>query len=204
MKILLYIMNKNRYQVTQDPTETDTDFITRIQSLESLPFDKNIFKDRAATEGNKKFMKNLKDITRDEIKISEIVKSFPVAEEVFLINFNWPYILNILKRKFGFNNPVINPYEYNLEISEALESVQAGKPPPIVITSAPGVTTGTTLTTPFATPAATTSTGLLSALLYPTATPATPGSATPGVAAPVAVIKLVNDIPDASGHTSGF
>jgi hypothetical protein len=37
------IMNKNRYQVTQDPNETDTDFIARIQSLEKLAFDKNIF-----------------------------------------------------------------------------------------------------------------------------------------------------------------
>jgi hypothetical protein len=34
-------------------------------------------------EGNKKFMKNLKDITRDEFKISEIVKSFTSPEEVF-------------------------------------------------------------------------------------------------------------------------
>jgi hypothetical protein len=84
------IMNKNRYQVTQDPTETDAAFIKRIDSLE-MPFDKNIFKDRAATEGNKKFMKNLKDITRDEVKISEIVKSFTSPEEVFLINNNWPY-----------------------------------------------------------------------------------------------------------------
>jgi predicted nucleic acid-binding Zn-ribbon protein len=57
------IMNKNRYQVTQDPNETDTDFIKRIKSLETMTFDKNIIKDRAATEGNKKFMKNLKDIT---------------------------------------------------------------------------------------------------------------------------------------------
>jgi hypothetical protein len=31
-------MNKNRYQVTQDPTETDADFIARIQSLEKLAF----------------------------------------------------------------------------------------------------------------------------------------------------------------------
>jgi hypothetical protein len=84
------------------------DFIKRIESLEKLAFDKNIFKDRAATEGNSKFMKNLKDITRDEIKISEIVKSFPVAEEVYLINSNWSHISNILKREFGFHNPSIS------------------------------------------------------------------------------------------------
>ena len=82
------IMNKNRYQVTQDPTETDADFIKRIDSLEKLKFDPTIFKDRAATEGNRKFMKNLKDIIRDDTKISEIVKSFTSPEEVFLINSN--------------------------------------------------------------------------------------------------------------------
>ena len=54
------IMNKNRYQVTQDPNETDADFIKRIDSLEKMAFDKKKFKDRAATEGNQKFMKNLK------------------------------------------------------------------------------------------------------------------------------------------------
>jgi hypothetical protein len=31
-------MNKNRYQVTQDPTETDADFIKRIDSLEKMAF----------------------------------------------------------------------------------------------------------------------------------------------------------------------
>jgi hypothetical protein len=121
------IMNKNRYQVTQDPTETDADFITRVQSLEKLAFDPTIFKDRAATEGNKKFMKNLKDITKDEVKISAIVKSFSSPEEVFLINSNWPYILNILKRQFGLDNPGISANEYKSEIDEALESVQTGK-----------------------------------------------------------------------------
>jgi hypothetical protein len=68
----------------QDPNETDADYITRIKSLASLPFDKNIFKDRAQTQGNQKFMKIFKEMTRDEIIFSEIVKSFPVAEEVFL------------------------------------------------------------------------------------------------------------------------
>jgi hypothetical protein len=104
-------MIKNRYQIKQDPNESDADYITRIQSLEKLFFDKNIFKDRAQTQGNQKFMKNLKDATRDEMKISEILKSFPVAEEVFLMNSNWSYMSNILERKFGYNNSSISADE---------------------------------------------------------------------------------------------
>jgi hypothetical protein len=36
---------------TKDSNKTDADCIRRIQSLQSLTFDKNIFKDRAATAG---------------------------------------------------------------------------------------------------------------------------------------------------------
>jgi hypothetical protein len=142
------IMNKNRYQVTQDPNETDTDFIARIQSLEKLAFDKNIFKDRAATEGNKKFMKNLKDITRDEVKISEIVKSFSSPEEVFIINSNWSYILNRLKSVFGVNNPAISANDYNIQINEQLNEIQSGKTPITVVAPAPTTSTSTSATAP--------------------------------------------------------
>jgi hypothetical protein len=138
------IMNKNRYQVTQDPTETDAAFIKRIDSLEKMPFDKNIFKDRAATEGNKKFMKKLKDITRDEVKISEIVKSFTSPEEVFLINNNWSYILNRLKSVFGVNNPAISANDYNIQINEQLNEIQSGKTPITVVAPTPGTSSTTT------------------------------------------------------------
>jgi hypothetical protein len=136
-------MNKNRYQVTQDPTETDADFIKRIDSLEKMAFDPNIFKDRAATEGNKKFMKNLKDITRDEVKISEIVKSFTSPEEVFLINSNWSYILNRLKSVFGVNNPAISANDYNIQINEQLNEIQSGKTPITVVAPTPGASSTT-------------------------------------------------------------
>ena len=200
------IMNKNRYQVTQDPNETDADFIKRIQSLESLAFDKNIFKDRATTEGNKKFMKNLKDITRDDIKISKIVSSFPVPEEVFLINSNWPSILNILKKQFGVNNQAISSDDYVIEINDALETVQSGKLPSITVVAPPGGSAAT-LPTPFATPGATPAAGpgLLASLAASLGgTPAVP--ATPGATVPVSSVSsaLMNDIPNASGTASGF
>jgi hypothetical protein len=138
------IMNKNRYQVTQDPNETDADFIKRIQSLESLAFDPTIFKDRAKTEGSKKFMKNLKDVIRDEIKISQIVNSFSSPEEVFLINSNWSNISNRLKSVFGVNNPAIFANEYKSEIEKTLETVQTGKTTNItVVAPAPGTSTST-------------------------------------------------------------
>jgi hypothetical protein len=138
-------MNKNRYQVTQDPTETDADFIKRIDSLEKLKFDPTIFKDRAATEGNRKFMKNLKDIIRDDTKISEIVKSFTSPEEVFLINSNWSIISNRLKSVFGLNNPEISANDYNIQINEQLNEIQSGKSPITVVAPTPGTSSTATL-----------------------------------------------------------
>jgi hypothetical protein len=134
-------------------------------------------------------MKNLKDITRDEVKISEIVKSFTSPEEVFLINSNWSYILNILKRQFGFNNPGISASEYNSEIEEALESIPTGKTTNITVVAPPASGATVSASTPFATPSA--------------ATPAPP--ATPGPTGTTAsTTTLMNDILDDTGASSGF
>ena len=69
-------------------------------------------------------MKNLKDIIRDDTKISEIVKSFTSPEEVFLINSNWSIISNRLKSVFGLNNPEISANDYNIQINEQLIEIQ--------------------------------------------------------------------------------
>ena len=90
-------------------------------------------------------MKNLKDITRDEIKISEIVKSFTSPEEVFLINSNWPSILNRLKSVFGVNNPVISANDYNIQINEQLNEIQSGKSPITVVAPTPATSSTSTL-----------------------------------------------------------
>ena len=92
-------LNRNRSSVQQQPNKSAVDFLTRIQSFESLAFDPNIFKDKAAIEGNRNLMENLKEITMDETKISDIAKSFSKPEEVFVINNNWPTIFNQIKNK---------------------------------------------------------------------------------------------------------
>ena len=116
-------VNRNRNSVQQQPGEDDQDFIDRIASMEKLPFDPNIFKGKAEIEGNRTFMQNLKQITRDETKISDIAKSFPKPEDVFTINNNWDTILNQLKIKFGVNNPNISVIQYSTEIKDVIDSL---------------------------------------------------------------------------------
>ena len=79
--------NRDRYSVQQDPNEDDQEYLNRIKVIESSQYDANIFKEKATNEGNLKLMTNLRKSLRDEVKISEIVKSFG-AEEVFIINTN--------------------------------------------------------------------------------------------------------------------
>jgi len=116
-------INRNRDSVQQDQNESDADFLTRIKSMESLPYDPNIFKGRAEIEGNRKFMENLKQITRDEIKIADIAKSFPKPEDIFILNNNWDAIFNQLKIKFGINNPNISVNEYRTEIKDIMQTL---------------------------------------------------------------------------------
>jgi hypothetical protein len=90
-------------------------------------------------------MKNLKDIIRDDTKISAIVKSFSSPEEVFLINSNWSIISNRLKSVFGLNNPEISANDYNIQINEQLNEIQSGKSPITVVAPTPGTSSTATL-----------------------------------------------------------
>jgi hypothetical protein len=115
--------NRDRYSIQQDPYESDADYIARISKIEASPYDPNVFKQRAANEGNKQLMANLRNSLRDEVKISEIVKSFS-PEEVFIINTNWKAIQEQLKIKFGINNPIVKVKDYNDEIINVIDTLQ--------------------------------------------------------------------------------
>ena len=117
------ILNRNRNSVKQDPNESDQDYITRIKSLETLPLDKDIFKDKVALEGSRKLMTYLRNVLRDEVKISEIVKSFG-PQEVFIINTNWKAIQEQLKIKFGINNPNTTVTDYITEMVDVVSTLQ--------------------------------------------------------------------------------
>ena len=117
------ILNRNRNSVKQDPNELDQDYINRIGSLESLTLDKDIFKDKMALEGSRKLMTNLRNVLRDEVKISEIVKSIG-PQEIFIINTNWEAIQEQLKIKFGINNPNTTVTDYITEMVDVISTLQ--------------------------------------------------------------------------------
>jgi hypothetical protein len=140
--------NRDRYSVQQDPNEADQDYLNRITKIESATYDPNIFKEKAANEGNLKFMTNLRKSLRDEVKISEIVKSFN-SEEVFIINSNWNTIQEQLEIKFGINNPIKTVNDYVTEIRDIIDKLQNKQYGTILSSlSAPASTTLASATAP--------------------------------------------------------
>ena len=116
--------NRDRYSVHQDINESEEDYLNRIKQIESQPYDPTIFKEKAANEGNLKLKDNLRNSLRDEVKITEIVKTF-TPEEVFMINTNWKEIQDQLRVKFGVNNPNKTVKDYNEEIISIIETLQS-------------------------------------------------------------------------------
>ncbi len=149
------LANRGRYQVTQDPNETDEEYIKRIQSLELMPFDRTIFEERAATKNILKFQNNLKELVRNEIIIGEIVRHYASNPEVvFLINSNWKKMLPILLQMVGYNNRKMTADQFVNTIEE-VGGILADPKPRINITNITpaGVPAVAGTTTPPTTPA---------------------------------------------------
>ena len=143
------LANRGRYQVTQDPNETDQEYIYRIKSLEMMPFDRTIFEERAATKNILKFQNNLKELVRNEIIIGEIVRYYSGAPEaVFLINSNWKKMLPLLLQMIGYNNKKMTAEQFASTIDEVV-SILADPKPRINITN---ITPPGALTTPAGAP----------------------------------------------------
>ena len=172
------LANKNRYQVKQQPNETDEEYIKRIQSLEMMPFDRTIFQERAATQNMLKLQKNLKELVRNEIIIGEIVRHYSTnPEAVFLINSNWKKILPMLLQMTGYNNKNVTAEQFANSIDYVI-SFLVDPQPRINITNItpPGTTPAGAPTTPPPTPARAPGTPAR-APATPAGAPATPAGA---------------------------
>ena len=113
--------NKGCYQIKQEPTERDTEYISRIKSLKALPFDKTIFGERAANQNILKFQNNLKELVRNETMIGDIVRRFTDPETIFLINTHWKKVLPVLLQIVGYNNKFVTPDDFEQEITRTME-----------------------------------------------------------------------------------
>ena len=69
-------------------------------------------------------MTNSRNVVRDEVRISDIVKAFNgKPEEVYIINNNWKEIEEQIKKQFGPNNPRTPFAEYVKEIEDVIENL---------------------------------------------------------------------------------
>jgi hypothetical protein len=115
-----------------------------MKSLEALPLDKGIFKEKTVLKGSRKLITNLRNVLRDEVKIIDIVKSFTNPEDVFIINTNWETIQVQLRVKFCIYNPNTKTKDYREEIVNVNETLQ-NKPVGTVLPLEPSTTSSSAL-----------------------------------------------------------
>jgi hypothetical protein len=122
LQVIYKHLEKNLYSVKQEPHELEQDYIRRIKQLDSMKYDHKLFADKSSLENNKQLMKNLKEVISDDIKISEIVKSYG-NDEVFDINKYWAKIKDTILKVFGPNNKQATTKTYIEFITVIIETI---------------------------------------------------------------------------------
>jgi len=99
----LQMLNTGRFDMTKDPNETTEAYLKRLEDSSKIQVNENVLKQEAEIENMKKLKLNLKDITRIDSRIENVVKSFP-ADDIYILNTHWPKIRKVYLENYGMNN----------------------------------------------------------------------------------------------------
>ena len=115
--------NKNLYTVNQQPNESELDYVRRIKDLDTKIYDPALYQNRAAEENSKELMNNLKQVTNDDAKISEIIKIIADPKAIFDINKYWPKFKDTILKIYGPNNKQATASQYAEFMSAILDTI---------------------------------------------------------------------------------
>lgn len=115
--------NKNLYSVKQEPHESEIAYIQRIKQLDDTQYDPKLYKNRAADENSKELMQNLKQVTNDDAKISEIVRTINDPKAIFDINKYWPKFKETILKIYGPNNKQATAENYAEFMGAILDTI---------------------------------------------------------------------------------
>ena len=115
--------NKNLYSVKQEPHESEIDYIDRIKKLDTMAYDPDLYKNRAAGENSKELMNNLKQVINDEAKISEIIKLIGDPKAIFDMNKYWPKFKDTILKIYGPNNKQATAANYAELMAAILDTI---------------------------------------------------------------------------------
>ena len=111
----LLTLNKSLYMDSQQPNETDEDYLKRMKAVETENYDMDLYNNRIELEQSQKFKNNLRKLFNKDDLIENIVKSFK-TEQQFTINKHFPQIQEYFLDIYGKNNS-------NLSLKDIVEII---------------------------------------------------------------------------------
>jgi len=105
------ILNEGKINITQQPDETEQEYLQRLGTLADEEYDDTEMIEKATLFNINEFKKNMKSVINSDWKIENILKSLH-REEVFLLNNTFTGFKNLVARIFGLNNQMITPEQF--------------------------------------------------------------------------------------------
>ena len=124
------ILNEGKINISQDPDETEEEYLIRLSDLAEQEYDDSELLEKAYLSNINEFKKNMKSVLLSEWKIENILNSLE-KEEVFLLNKTFELFKRTALKLYGFNNKNISPELYVELIRnqfDGLETIQKSDP----------------------------------------------------------------------------
>ena len=120
----LKAVNRDKFYIEQQPNESLTDYLTRVQTLQNEKLDMTLYDNKAKLEQITILKENLKLLIRSDVIIENVVKAF-TDTEIFEINKNFNTIQNNFVETYGYNNKNINDMDIINFIKDTLNNISS-------------------------------------------------------------------------------
>ena len=111
----LLTLNRSLYMDSQQPNETDEDYLNRMKAVETEQYDMDLYNSRIELEQSQKLKNNLRQLFNKDDLIENIVKSFK-QDQQFIINKHFAAIKEYFLDVYGKNNS-------NLDLKDIVEII---------------------------------------------------------------------------------
>lgn len=105
------ILNEGKINISQDPDETEEEYLIRLSELSEQEYDDSELLEKAYLSNINEFKQNMKSILSTEWKIENILNSLD-REEVFLLNKTFKAFEKEFLKTFGKDNKNVEVDEY--------------------------------------------------------------------------------------------
>ena len=142
----LNILNSDKFQMTQLPTETEAQYLERLQQNAIQDIPEHELQD-AQREVQRKFREKMKELIKNASKIDQVCNTIDelgkIDNKAQLLKI-WTYVKTKFLSLYGFDNKAVSPTEivelFNLILSRGLEEAIYNKPKSSIAPSLTGIT----------------------------------------------------------------